>query len=283
MSDPIELPEPGIYPDVPDPLYRAWPAVSFSSGLWRLRQETPADAHWRITHPSPPTDAMLFGQRFHTCLLRPEIWAARYEAEIEGDGRTKEIRDARKAQASRGRSIIKARDKALIERLADTCNEVPAFRDAMERGQREVAGIAQLGGSYVKGCVDLDEGPGGWLWDTKSIRDLRLRTFSQHALDLGYHVQALLYLTIWAANGQPRRGFRFLCIKKANTVADAEDWLERPLDLCVRTKIAVRELSREAMELAATELAALLGEWKMRRETGEWPGVNPHAVCHLPT
>lgn len=69
----VTLPPPGFYPDVPETVYRKWPAVN-QSLLKDVRDYHPEYAYEQLVSPSESTEAMKFGTAIHAALFEPETF-----------------------------------------------------------------------------------------------------------------------------------------------------------------------------------------------------------------
>ena len=71
MSEPapqLTRPAPGVYPEVAEAVYRAWPAANYSS--LKLFAQSPAHVRWVLDHPAEPTPAMLRASKAWRLLLQ---------------------------------------------------------------------------------------------------------------------------------------------------------------------------------------------------------------------
>ncbi len=64
-------PPPGFYPDVPEEIYRAWPAVN-QTLLKTVRSAHPLQAYNESLVPFESSESMQFGSAIHIALLEPE-------------------------------------------------------------------------------------------------------------------------------------------------------------------------------------------------------------------
>src|SRR5690606_26886762 len=88
-----EVPEPGLYPDVPADVYHRWPAAS-QTVLKIMRDRSPAHARQYMLTPPEPTPAMVLGAAIHAAILQPDVFARQYVRAPELDRRTRAGREA---------------------------------------------------------------------------------------------------------------------------------------------------------------------------------------------
>src|SRR5690606_22333784 len=137
----IEVPEPGLYPDVSADVYHRWPAAS-QTVLKIMRDRSPAHARQYMLTPPEPTPAMVLGQAIHAAILQPDLFRQCYVRRPELDLRTKAGREALEALQKEHPSAT-----ILTPEQYDTCL---AIRDAVHshhyarkllRGQTEVSAV----------------------------------------------------------------------------------------------------------------------------------------------
>lgn len=206
----MNAPDPGIYFDVPDAEYRAWPYVSQSTlGMFRDPDLCELEIRHRIEHPQEPTESMTLGLTVETALhdpsalgacikqLPPEIKARRgaaYEAlkeqnpgveflpRVEYEKRTAMFSQARAMAAS-----IQSHD--LAARLMDGARRQAAFVwDAEFVGESGKPVVHR-----VKGLLDYWNEELGAIADLKCLSAGGQRSVGRHVWQYAYDVQSALY------------------------------------------------------------------------------------------
>lgn len=135
-EQPTEI-QPGVH-TMPAADYHKIRACS-QTALNVIRTSSPA--HWkaivdgdRITD----TDAKVFGSAAHAAILEEEEFKAKYVALPEGDGRSKEIRQAKAELEAQGLEPLKPQELAAIKGMRESIYRHKAARFLLEsEGQRE--------------------------------------------------------------------------------------------------------------------------------------------------
>jgi exodeoxyribonuclease VIII len=155
-------------------------------------RRSPAACRLRLAEPIEPTRAMILGTAVHVALLESERFGETY-APLEFDGRTKEGKAERAANAERGAIGLSSDDYRAALAMAHSLYTHPRVRRLIEQAN-EVETSAVWGepakARLCKSRRDL-VGP-GWIADVKTTADLD--RFSPWAVtDLGYYRQAAWY------------------------------------------------------------------------------------------
>jgi len=161
------------------------------------------------------TDKMNFGSLVHALCLTPNAVEDQFVLSKYDDFRTKEAREWRDATALEGKTIVKEADW----QRADDIKEVVMDSNyifGLGACDYEVAAFGKIGGTLIKGMVDILPHRGERLVDLKvtgSIGDEK--EMQRLCMNFGYHWQAALYLDL--VNGlseqEPRTKFEFLFIE----------------------------------------------------------------------
>ena len=252
---------PGLYPNVPEGDYRAWPALSFSGAKHLLK----SGAHFRqaIDHPPPATAATELGTDVHTRVLAGRAAFERmYLALPEGlDLRRtadKKIRDELRAQAeAEGRVIRPAASMAIIEAMAASVEAHPLAMALLEGAEIELsmAFTDPVTGCPAKGRLDAYRRDAGAVIDLKTCLDASPGAFARQCLAYGYGLQTHAYLTACRALGVEAESFLFIALEKA------------PPHCCAiyAAPAALIELGKRRWEKACLRYVEYTA-------SGEWPG-----------
>ena len=256
--EPIELPKPGLYENVPEHSYRQWDAVNQST-LWTFRRSA-AHARHAFLHPSssPTTD---LGSAIHAVLLEPQKLEDRYAVRPPGiDARTKEGKIALAAfkDANAGKVILGqrsdfdtlrgVRDAVLDHPVALELLTAPGFTEASFRwDDGEVA---------CKGRADriVEFAGDEVVVDVKSTADASPRAMARSFEQYGYALQAAFYLDGLDALEPAARRFIVIAVEK-----------EPPYG------IAIYEPDLVWLDYGRTLYRAYLAQWAQCRKNGTWP------------
>lgn len=262
-------PEVGLHPGVDALIYHRWAGAS-QSRLKILRDHTPAHVRWAMDHPEEPTEAMRVGAAFHTLVLEPDLFPKLYVRGIEGDGRTKAVKEAREALAAEypRHHILKADDYDTVIAMRDAVARHPHTRHLLE-GETERSAVWRdpATGVLCRGRFDDIARGIGAITDLKSAIDASPFRFPHVIYNLGYHIQGAMYLSGAKALGIDADTFAVVAVEK-----------DPPF--CV----AVYQLNGAAIYDGQRELEPLLETWAKCEESGEWPGYPTDVVAiDLPT
>jgi hypothetical protein len=264
----VATPPPGLYPDVPFADYLAWEAAS-NSRLKLLRDKTPLHLKWDLDHPAEPTEAMLIGSATHTAVLEPDLFDERYIRGVEGDGRTKAVKEARaRLEAEAGdRQVLPPKDWDLALRLRDAIWAHPVAKHLMiGDSERSMLWKDPETGVLCKGRLDKICANVPAILDLKTSRDASPHAFSRQGLyGLRYYLQAALYLTGAQEVGLPHDTFAIVAIEKDPPYA-----------------IAVYDVEPELLLKGAEEARGLLRRYRACLETDTWPGWTEVARLDVP-
>lgn len=198
--------------------YRSHPAVSRSE-LWRIITESPEKFRYYRDNPTPPTDALIFGQALHMSVLQPEIYADNFAAAPEADRRTKAGKTiwADFTAKNEGKTIISAEWQEKIEAMTAKLNADPFVRRLLS-GEREKPFFwtDDLTGEECKCRVDcITEIGGAWfIVDIKTAEKAATDVFMRKSVDFGYPMQAAAYCEgVKRSSGLDCR-FVFIAIEK---------------------------------------------------------------------
>lgn len=210
MSQETTLPAPGIYENIPEEEYRAWPAWSYSILSEVQNQDSClAKAKYAIEHGRDKTAAMEEGSLFHTALLQPEILKSKYQILPED----MKVRRGKKwdelKQENPGVSFLTQHEYdgmfQDIMRMSAAVKENVFVKNIMRDAKFEVSAIANLSFIGPTGeeltiplkcrCDILNENR-RIIADPKKTTSALPRKFTNKAWEFGYYIQAALYTDI---------------------------------------------------------------------------------------
>jgi hypothetical protein len=292
VSGPI-ISAKGAYPDIPMEQYHRAPNLLpgpslSSSGAKTLLGQSPAHFWWNspMNPDRPPEDDkphFAIGKAAHDLLLLGGEWTANYHVLPEGFSRAKTKQFAEEIAAadyakSKGKTLIKASDMALVKRIANQISSNTDARHALLRGVPEMTLVWQdeLTGVWLRArpdflpqsCIDGD--------DVRVVPDLKFMTgthcsplgFSKALSNFGYALSAAHYSEgIKQIYGKPPTHFLFVVIEKDEPHTVSTYWLD-PEDI---------ERGRLQMRRAINLFAECL-------KRNDWPGYTMAPVkIGLPT
>ena len=260
--------EPGLYSGIPAGEYHAMPGVA-QSHLKVIRDASPAHLRWRLDHPQPSTPAQVLGSAIHDCVLLPDAFDTMWIRGIEGDGRTKAVREAREAQAAEnaGATVLKPDDYDTCLAVRDAIAQHPKARQLLT-GDAEQSAFWVDGptGLLCRGRFDLLGRKTGTIVDLKTTISAAREPFSRSIWTYGYHIQAAFYLAGATALSLELDRFAFVAVEKTPPYG-----------------IALYELSLPAIDDGRRELVPLLDTYARCLERDEWPSYSPDVeVLDLP-
>jgi|TARA_R110000824_G_scaffold361436_1_gene549372 hypothetical protein len=233
-----------------------------ASRLNRMFKKSPAHMRHDLENPKEPTQAMVIGTATHSAILEPDLFEKEWGRIPVGDGRSKEIKEAKANLVSEfGRdNILKAEVYDGIVGMRESVLGHARAADLLSEANTEVSSYwtDEKTGVQCKARIDAmpcqDSGWGYCLVDIKTTADASAREFQRSVYNFGYHRQAAHYLASTADKVFGRDRFIFIVV-------------ERDSPHCV----AVYELDSDALALARAELDDLLGTWGECEVDGGWP------------
>ena len=212
----------GIHLDIPAAEYHAHPAAS-ASKLKKLWQTTPA--HLKAdTEAFEPSAAMIMGTLAHSLILEPDkplpqiaVKPAEYEPGKKWTRQAKVCREWEDGRKSMGFIVLGADELENVKGMAKAIAAHPIAPLMLLFGNPEVSLCAHdnANGIDIKARIDFLPNTGGAIVDVKTTVDSSERGFMRRAYDLGYHIQAALYLDLWNAlmPTEPRTEFYFVAVE----------------------------------------------------------------------
>lgn len=252
--------EPGLYADVPDEDYFALDAVS-NSRLTALLK-SPADCLRAQQGDTEMTDALRFGSAAHAAVLQPMVYAEKYRI-FTGEKRTKEAKAEWQRMAGEvgERNIVREKEAAQIAAMAMAVRKHRAARAVLDLpGIQEVVMLWRHTdtGLLVKSKIDHYATDAGVLVDYKTTRDADPEKFERSLYNYGYYRQGAMYLLGMSALGHPLKDF----------VVVAQEKTEPEAVSCMR-------IVGDALVAGRTHVELLLAEYARRKDSGDWPEVEP--------
>lgn len=259
----IQPPPPGIYEDVPAGTYHKWLGAS-QSRLLTLRDKSPAHMKWEMEHPAEVTPAMALGSAIHTAVLQPDLFARRGLRDIEGDGRTKAVKDARAQLRAEhpGCVILAPQDYDICIAVRDAVTAHPIARALLDGpAERSVVWMDEATGVMCKARFDEMPIGIGAITDLKTTIDASPAAFTRAIYRFGYYIQAAHYLAGARAREIDADFFTIIAVEKEEPYA-----------------VAVYHIRDDAIQAGADELRPLLARYAYCEVTGEWPGYPAEAI-----
>lgn len=274
---PNEVPEPGIYENVPFEEYLAWPCVSNSA----LSHAERSMLHFHERRPIEETDAMAFGTLCHTGKLEPSAIFRRYvvmpdltQGIVNADGKpsvkpraTKEY-DRRVEEFTARHPDKQVVTQADFDAMVGVVSAIDAHRRAREvfaQGKSEVAIVWDdpTTGIRCKGRMDKLALERERIGDLKTNRDCL--KFHTTIANRGYHRQGALYID----------GVREL------TGVTCTFWLvaaesEHPFG------VMAAPICDDDIEAGREEYKQMLRDVKRCRESNVWPGYESPTEWRMP-
>lgn len=262
-SQAIDPPADGLYEDIPAAVYHRWRGAS-QSRLLTLRDKSPAHMKWEQEHPAEETPTFALGNAVHTAVLQPDIFSARYVRDVEGDARTKAVKEKRAAlrQERPDAIILRATDFDVCLAIRDAVAAHP-IAGALLDGPAERSAVWTDPQTGVTCKARFDQKPNGidTITDLKTTTDASATAFTRSIYRFGYYIQGAHYLSGAQTLELDARFFTIIAVEK-----------EPPWG------VAVYHLRDDAIQAGADELRPLLETYARCEVTGHWPAYEAKAV-----
>lgn len=254
--------EPGIYANISMDAYQADPARG-RSGLVDVLTSVKHYEHKR-DNPKPATPAMRKGTYGHLAILEPVEWA-KCERAIEGDGRTKAIKEARAEQAERveaaGGFVIDCGEYDDAEGMAHAVLGHPVAAHLLLRSVREQVHVWDDEVTGIRCRVR----PDALRADIRTIVDLKTtgvglddESLARLIYNSMHHMQAAMYLDGVTATGVGVDAFAFIFVESS-----------APYD------VRVVQLDNDAIEIGRRAYQKALERVKFHSERPDaWRGIS---------
>ena len=189
------------------------------SDLWELRK-SPAHYHYKVTHPSEQTQALLFGTAAHKYMLEPKEFFDCFAIAPKVDRRTKAGKEEWKqfCEENEGKDIITADDWEKILAMVDMVGKNPTAAELLFTGQHEVPieWTDPKTGVECKCRPDVlttyDGKP--YIVDYKTTTSCEGNSFERSCRKYGYKLQAGMYCEGVFQTTLDEYGFAFVAQEK---------------------------------------------------------------------
>ena len=281
-------PAPGIYEQISAPVYHSIACAS-QSRLKDLLIKSPRRVRYEMDHPEAPTPAKLLGTAIHTAVLQPDLFTTLYTeaGQCEGTLRTGPRAGKRCDHEGKARYdgawycgthgpkdpailpdqvwALSADDWAACIGIRDEAHsrednpEVAALLDGEAR-ELTVIFIDDETGVRTKARLDVYDSGLTCITDLKTTRCAHPVVFRRQAADLGYHIQAGVYVQAAKIVGLDADDFAFVAAEKVP-----------PYD------VSACPIDHVGIDLGIRDARPLLRLWAECEASGRWPryrGVN---------
>lgn len=250
--------KPGIYHDITNEAYHSGLGLNAST-IKALARHTPARAKWQMDHPSAPSPNMLLGTLVHSAVLEPDTMEQ--YAVIEGDGRTKAVKEAKALAEEMGQTVVTQQQMDIAMTLQEHAHAHPVLGELLSEGAPEVSIYAEQSGLLLRSREDW-MGP-DVIVDVKTTQDASQDEFGRASWNFGYHIQAHHYRVLrYLATGKEAR-FLFACLETTPPHG-----------------VAVYEPDQAFLDAGKRDWRRGVSVYRSCMEAGEWPD-HPAEVVNL--
>jgi exodeoxyribonuclease VIII len=269
----VELPAPGMYPDVPFEQYLKWSALSktiLEYGVVSMKHlKAAADGKM----DPEESDCLHFGRSLHARLLEPKRyraeWAVMPDFQPDEPGKYKNYRATNEYKAKEeawrktitAANILSTTEAEVIEQMASGVMDHDAVKLLRASGGCELSmtWIDRETGLAIKSRMDKFcpkvRGVSAVV-DLKGVRSLDPDDLSRQIHQLGWHRQSAIYVDGVKELTGEEPDFVFVCIEKTY-----------PHD------VAVYRVDDESIEMGRQDYRTVLQRWVKAIETGKYPGM----------
>lgn len=256
--------------DMPESAYHLRKDCLHASMLKNAARFNWEKAKYIEDHPSD-SDAFVLGRALHSCLLTPKLFWDEYIPLPAGDGRTKEVKDARKKlmdEHPNATFLTQDQAKCVSEMVYGVHRNADVYKYISCEGSPEVSLLWNWDGIECKARVDrivyLNPDERAFV-DIKTTQDAHWRAFEKTIWKYRYDLQAAFYLR--AAEMLQMNVNRFIFI-----AVDTE------APHCA----SVHELDAEYLDASSAQIDKLFAEYKQCKSTNIWPGYGTNLVTCPP-
>ena len=246
---------PGIYDCYTNAEYHAHEAVSKSD--LDLIHKSPA--HYKAARHED-TPALRFGTAFHCAVLENDRFNATYTV-IEGDRRTKAVKDSIKDAEAAGKIILTADDFNALMGMAQAVFKNPICAALLRDSLKEHSVFSELDDVRVKCRPDGWSTEKGVLFDLKSTEDASPEGFARTVAKYRYHVQDAFY--------------RHVVAGATNCDADDLSFIFIAVEKKPPFAVALYQLDELATLQGWVDAREDLRRYKTAKDTGKWGGYSP--------
>lgn len=245
----------GIYDCYTNAEYHAHEAVSKSD--LDLIHKSPA--HYKAARHED-TPALRFGTAFHCAVLENDRFNATYTV-IEGDRRTKAVKDSIKDAEAAGKIILTADDFNAIMSMAQAVFKNPICAALLRGSLKEHSVFSELDGVRVKCRPDGWSTEKGVLFDLKSTEDASPEGFARTVTKYRYHVQDAFY--------------RHVVASATNCDADDLSFIFIAVEKKPPFAVALYQLDELATLQGWVEARDDMRRYRDAQTSGKWCGYSP--------
>lgn len=246
---------PGVYDSYTNAEYHAADGISKSD--LDLIHKSPA--HYKAARHED-TPALRFGTAIHCAVLENDRFNATYTV-IEGDRRTKAVKDSIKDAEAAGKIILTADDFNAIMSMAQAVFTNPICAVLLRDSVKEHSVFAELDGVRVKCRPDGWNVEKGILFDLKSTEDASPEGFARTVAKYRYHVQDAFY--------------RHVIASATNCDADDLSFIFIAVEKKPPFAVALYQLDELAALQGWVDAREDLRRYKVAKDTGKWGGYSP--------
>ena len=246
---------PGIYDCYTNAEYHAADGISKSD--LDLIHRSPA--HYKAARHED-TPALRFGTAFHCAVLENDRFNATYTV-IEGDRRTKAVKDSIKDAEAAGKIILTADDFNALMGMAQAVFKNPICAALLRGSLKEHSVFAELDGVRVKCRPDGWSTEKGVLFDLKSTEDASPEGFARTVAKYRYHVQDAFY--------------RHVVASATNCDADDLSFIFIAVEKKPPFAVALYQLDEMAALQGWVEARDDMRRYRDAQTSGKWCGYSP--------
>ena len=246
---------PGVYDAYTNAEYHAADGISKSD--LDLIHKSPA--HYKAARHED-TPALGFGTAFHCAVLENDRFNATYTI-IEGDRRTKFVKDAIKDAEAAGKIILTHDDFNALMSMAQAVFKNPICAALIRDSVKEHSVFAELDDVRVKCRPDGWNTEKGVLFDLKSTEDASPEGFARTVAKYRYHVQDAFY--------------RHVIASATNCDADDLSFIFVAVEKKPPFAVALYQLDELAALQGWVDAREDLRRYKSAEDTGKWGGYSP--------
>ena len=246
---------PGVYDAYSNAEYHAADGISKSD--LDLIHKSPA--HYKAARHED-TPALRFGTAFHCAVLENDRFNKTYTI-IEGDRRTKAVKDSIKDAEAVGKIILTHDDFNALMGMAQAVFTNPICAALLRGSLKEHSVFSELDGVRVKCRPDGWSTEKGVLFDLKSTEDASPEGFARTVAKYRYHVQDAFYRHVVASatgGDADDLSFIFVAVEKKPPFA-----------------VALYQLDELAALQGWVDAREDLRRYKAAKDTGKWGGYSP--------
>ena len=246
---------PGVYDAYTNAEYHAADGISKSD--LDLIHRSPA--HYKAARHED-TPALRFGTAFHCAVLENDRFNATYTV-IEGDRRTKAVKDAIKDAEASGKIILTKDEFDAVSGMRDSVFKNRIAATLIDGATIEHSVFAELDGVRVKCRPDGWNVENGVLFDLKSTEDASPEGFARTVAKYRYHVQDAFY--------------RHVIASATNCDADDLSFIFVAVEKKPPFAVALYQLDELAALQGWVDAREDLRKYRYAEATDKWNGYSP--------